>query len=131
MDKFLFSLIFYYLINQSISSNYIVFPLKVLDEFDKLENLLSFNSTYTTIEMGEPEQKVNFYFNLEHSKMYITNIGCKDINLYNFSISSTMNVFGDPTDESIKNRVLLLESLYLYNDTNLNQTIEISESINF
>ena len=41
---------------------YVVLPLKTLDKFDKIDNLLSFNSTYTTINIGIPNQQVDFYF---------------------------------------------------------------------
>ena len=125
MEKFYILLILFYLVNQII--NYVTFPLKVLDEYNlnKIENFLLFNSTYTTIEMGTPTQKVNFYFNISHNKMYVTDVGCKNINLYNFSIySSTLNVIGDP---SLEISALFFESLFLYDNINLSKTMELEE----
>ena len=76
MNLYFLYLVFFYFIKKCF--NYIVYPLKAFYESDKIENLLLFNSTYTTIEMGTPPQKVNFYFSLNHSKMFITDVGCQN-----------------------------------------------------
>lgn len=123
MGKINFYFLFFYLIKQYL--NYLVFPLEVSEKFDKIENLLSFNSTYSTLEMGTPPQKVDFYFYMTHSKMYITNIGCKNTHLYNLSIeSSTLNVIGDLQYDS---RVLFMETLSFYDNINLSKRIEFDE----
>ena len=128
MKKIYFTFICLFLIKQII--NYYVFQLEVIDKLDKIEDFLSFNSTYTTLEMGTPQQKVNFYFSVNHNKMYMTNTNCPNINLYNFSIdSSTLNILGgiDFESENPDDKILFFESLYFYNDTNLSQSIEIEE----
>ena len=41
--------------------NYIVYPLKTLEENNNsIEALLSFNSTYTILEIGNPPQRLIF-----------------------------------------------------------------------
>ena len=123
-----FSFIFFYLINQITS--YFVFPLKVIDKLDKIENFLSFNSTYTTLDIGIPQQKVNFYFSVNHNKMYVTDKGCRNVNLYYFNFeSSTLNILGgiDFDSDEPNNKIVFFESLFFFNDTNLTQSIEIDE----
>ena len=94
-----FSFIFFHLIKQI--TNYYVFPLKVIDKLDKIENFLSFTSTYTILEIGTPKQKVNFYFSVNHNKMYMTDTGCRNTNLYFFNIeSSSLIILGDIDFES-------------------------------
>ena len=75
-----------------------LYPIKSYNELNKIENFLSFDSTYTTLEMGTPPQKVDFYFNLDHSKMYITNIDCKNINLFDSESSSSLFILGVPNE---------------------------------
>ena len=123
-----FSFIFFYLIKQI--TNYYVFPLKVIDKLDKIENFLSFNSTYTILEIGTPKQIVNFYFSVNHNKMYMTDIGCRNTNLYYFNLeSSSLNIIGgiDFDSDQPNNKIIFFESLYFFNDTNLSQSIEMEE----
>ena len=119
-----FSLIIFQLFNLSL--NYFVFPLAA-NKFDNIENLISFNSTYTTLEMGTPPQKVNFYYHINESKMYMTDIGCKKDNLYNISTSSSTFVLGDPDKDNPNSIVFLFESLLFINDTDLKETMEMEE----
>ena len=117
--------IFSFLINQSYS--YFVFPLKVIDKFDKIENLLLFNSTYTTLEIGTPIQKVNFFFSTTHNTLFLTDTGCRNNSLYDLFSSSTFLPLGNlDTDEEIK-RIIFMESLYFYDDLNLSNTQEMDE----
>ena len=122
-----FSFIIINLIKQYL--NYIVYPLNTFPKSDKFENLLSFNSTYTTIEMGTPHQKVDFYFNLEHNKIYVTDIGCQKTNLYNFNNKSkTLYILGDMEKGNQRdNRVLFMETLYFYDNINLSEVYQLDE----
>ena len=111
--------------------NYFVYPLDVHDKYDKIQNLLLFNSTYTTIYMGTPPQKVNFYLNLSHNKMYAREDDCINENLYNFSIRSKTLFyhynFDAETFEDLFKKVLLVESLYFYDKVNLTHMREIED----
>ena len=121
------SFIFLYLTKYYLS--YIVYPLKTYEEFNKIENLLSFNSTYTTLEMGTPPQKVDFEFSLNHSKMFITDVGCKNKNLFSLFESSTLLILGDTGDEDdpYSSIILAMESFYFYDSVNLTMMDEIDE----
>ena len=67
----LFIIIF---INQfQFSSLYLFYELKTSQEKNSIESLLSFNSTYTVLEIGSPPQKVNFNFTLDHHQISFTN----------------------------------------------------------
>ena len=111
MKLIFYSFIFFYSI--SICLNYIVYPLEISEELDKIENLLLFDSTYTALQMGNPPQKVNFYFSVNHSKMYISDMGCKNFNLYNIQNSKTVNILGEIEKDNQTNisRILLMEQL--------------------
>ena len=110
MNIFNIYIFFFYLFQKYL--NYIVYPVKSYDKLDKIENLLSFNSTYTTLDMGTPPQKVDFYFNLEHSKMYVTNIGCKDTNLFDTEYSSSLFVLGEPNiEDPLHSTIIAMDSL--------------------
>jgi len=106
--------------------NYCVFPLKS-NKYDKIENLISFNSTYTTLEMGSPRQKVNFYYFINQSKMYITDIGCPQTNLFNTSTSPFILLLKSPDKDNPYCTALDFEPVLFINDTNLNQKMEIGE----
>ena len=107
--------------------NYYVFPVKVIDKFDKIENLLLFNSTYTVIEVGTPPQKINFYFSTNHNNLYFTNMGCRNNSLFNYFESSTFSPIGNLDTEGEINKILFMESLFLYENLNLSSTDEIDE----
>lgn len=124
MKVIIFSYIFivYNLIKTRL--NYIVYPLKVYDDLSKIENLLSYNSTYTTIEMGRPPQKVNFYFSLDHNKMNMTDIGCRPNNLFDIEYSKTLGILGFPDEDegAYSSKVYAVDYLSFYesvNSTNL------------
>ena len=127
MKIFNLLVIFFYLIKKCL--NYIVYPLKVYNELNQIENFLLFNSTYTTLEMGTPPQKVNFDFNLNHYKMFITDVGCKNTNLFNIEESSSLFVIGEPMDinDPYNNRIVAMESLYFYNNINLSDILQMDE----
>jgi len=120
----IYSLLIFQLFN--LCFNYLVFPLNA-NKYDSIENLISFNSTYTTLEMGTPPQKVNFYYYINQSKMYITDNGCKKTNLYNISTSTSSLILGDPDKDNPNSLVILFESLLFNNDTNLNQSMKLDE----
>ena len=72
LQIFMLNLIFF--INQfTFSLPYLFYELKTLEEKNTIESLLSFNSTYTDLEIGTPPQKVNFYFTLNHHQVSLTN----------------------------------------------------------
>ena len=106
--------------------NYFVFPLDA-NKFDNIENLISFNSTFTTLEMGTPPQKVNFYYHINESKMYMTDIRCQRANLYNISTSYSKFIFGDPDKDNPNSILFLFESLLFINDTNLKEAMKMEE----
>ena len=126
MNLYFISLIFFCFVKKCI--NYIVYPLKTFYESDKIENLLLFNSTYTTIEMGTPPQKVNFYFSLNHSKMFITDVGCQNTNLFSLYDSSSIFILGDPDEnDPYSSTIMAMESFYFYDNINLTQILEMDE----
>lgn len=79
MRKHLFLLLsFYFLLFKQFKS-YVVYPLRTLDEGNNnIESLLSFNSTYTILEIGTPPKKVNFFFDLNHLQINLTDKGCNN-----------------------------------------------------
>ena len=56
----------------SYTSQYLFYELKTIGEKNTIESLLSFNSTYTNLEIGSPPQKVNFYFTMNHHQISLT-----------------------------------------------------------
>jgi len=110
--------------------NYIVYPLRTLDEDNKnFESLLSFNSTYTILQMGTPPKDVNFYFNLSHAQINITDEGCSNHNLYNKTNSSSFKVAFelDESDQDDKTKYLVLDTLSFKFDINLARVLKIEE----
>ena len=84
------------LINQfQFSSLYLFYELKTSQEKNTIESLLSFNSTYTVLEIGTPSQKVNFYFTLDHHQISLTNNN-------NGEICSPKNAFYPKKSSSFK-----------------------------
>ena len=77
--------------------------------------------------MGTPPQKVNFYFNLYNHDIFITENGCKNINLFNKNKSSTFKIQSEvnPLYENIKNNYLLTDVLYFYDNISLNNKLKI------
>ena len=121
------SFIYFYLIKKCFT--YIVFPLKVIgEENKKIDNLFSFNTTYTIIEMGNPPQKINYYFSFKHNKMNVTDIGCVNMNLFDISYSSTFLTLGYPDeDEDYSSKVFAYDSLYFYDNINLSNIIKMDK----
>ena len=118
---FLYLLLFYFI---KKCLNHIIYPLWVNNELNQIENFLSFNSTYTTLEMGEPPQKVNFYFSFNHNKMNLTDIGCQENNLYDLEYSQTSAFLGFPDeDESYSSKVFVLDKITFYDNINLTEKI--------
>ena len=123
MKIFIFSYIFFYLIKKCL--NYIVYPLNVYNELNQIENFLLFNSTYTTIEMGNPPQKINFYFSLEHNKMNITDINCQTKNLFDINYSKSFTIIGYPDgDEPYSSKVFALDQISFYDNINLTKILK-------
>ena len=118
-----FYIIFFYLYKKCI--NYIVYPLYVYNELNQIENFLLFNSTYTTLEMGNPPQKINFYFSLEHNKMNVTDINCQDKNLFDINYSETFTIIGYPdTDEQYSSKVFSLDEISFYDNIDLTKIVK-------
>ena len=125
MKKFLNIIIILYIFNYHL--NYIVYPINVL-ESNNIESLLSFNSTYTTLEIGTPSQNVNFYFSLEHNLNILTNKGCKKVNLFNQNKSSTFKIVSNITTTiQNNNKFVLIENLYLHYNINLLEKVKVNE----
>ena len=109
---------------------YIVYPLKTLEEgINTMESLLSFNSTYTILEIGTPQQKVNFYFDITHSKINLTDKGCPNKNIYKRNNSSSFQIAFElePSEQDNNTKYLVLDSLHFNNNLNLTKTLSISE----
>ena len=127
----IYSYIFFYIFKQSL--NYVIYPLKVFDEFNRIENLLSFDSTYTTLEVGTPPQKVDFYFSLAHTKVNLTDTGCKNMqtntNLFNRNNSSTFqNVYKlDKEYQTNNTKFLVIDSIYFHYNINLTKILKVNE----
>jgi len=115
----------FFLIKQYLS--YLVYPLKVVDEFDKIENLLSFNTTFTTLEGGDPLQRVNFYLSLNHSKIYISDLGCYPSNLWNLKNSNSYIIIGEveKNDQTNISKILMMDKIYFYDNIDLSKKLEI------
>ena len=115
-----FSYIFIVYILIKESWNYLVYPLKVYDELNKIENMLSFNSTYTIIVMGSPPQWVNFYFSLDDNKMNMTDIGCRPYNLFDTEYSQTLCIlrFPDEDEGEYSSKVYAVDYLGFYEHVN-------------
>ena len=108
--------------------NYIVYPLKIYNKLNKIENFLLFNSTYTSIEIGKPPQKVNFYFSLNHNKMNMTDIDCQDINLFDIDYSETFIIVGFPDEDEIySSKIFSVDTISFYDDINLTKFEEKDE----
>ena len=61
MQVSIFILFIISFINQfNLSLLYLFYELKTLEEKNTIESILSFNSTYTVLEIGTPPQKVIF-----------------------------------------------------------------------
>ena len=71
-------------INQfSYSSLYLFYEIKTIEEKNTIESLLSFNTTYTDLEIGTPPQKVKFFFTLNnHQYTLINDKNCSSINSF-------------------------------------------------
>ena len=119
--------IYFYMIERCL--NYVVYPLKTIGELDTIEKFLSFDSTYTTLEIGTPPQKVNFYLTLNHYKMFITNIECKKSNLFNITKSKSFNMLGEvqQNDEKKNSIVVVLDTIYFYDNINLTIKLKMEE----
>ena len=126
MDALYKYFLFFCLISEGF--NFIFYPIKSFDEPDRFENLLSFNSIYTTIEMGTPPQKVDFYFNMDDSKMHVTNIGCKNNNLFDSEYSSSLYILGEPNmEEPSKSTIVAIDTLFFNSNMSLTEKIEMDE----
>ena len=119
MKKNIFLYILFYIIKKCLT--YIVYPLYIYDELNQIENYLSFNSTYTTLEIGYPPQKVNFYFSLDHNKMNLTDINCKENNLLDIESSQTIGIMGfpDEDEDSYSSKIFAVDEISFYDNINL------------
>ena len=116
----------FYLISECL--NYIFYPVKLYDKLDRIENLLSVNSTYTTIEMGTPPQKVDFYFNMDDSKMHLTNKGCKNTNLFDSEYSSSLYILGEPNmEDPSKSTIVAIDTLFFCSNMSITEKIQTDE----
>ena len=117
--------IFLFLIKQYF--NYLVYPLQVIDEFDKIENLLLFNSTFTTLEVGDPLQRVNFYFSLNHPRIYVSDLECYPSNLCNLRNSNSTIIIGEveKNEQTNISKILMMEKLIFYDNIDLSKKLEI------
>ena len=116
MQVSIFLLFIITFINQfNLSLLYLFYELKTLEEKNTIESLLSFNSTYTVLEIGTPPQKVNFHFTLNHHQISFTTNNndkiCSPKNSFNPKKSST---FKGPFE--IEKRKDFSDHKYIYTD---------------
>ena len=129
MKKFIL-LIFLFIICLKQLKTYVVYPLKTLEEgSNNIESLLSFNSTYTILEIGTPPQQVNFFFDLTHYQINITDKGCSNNNLYNRNKSDSFKIAFELelSEQDNNTKYLVLDSLYFFSDLNLTKKLKIPE----
>ena len=112
MIKILNFFIFFSVFKQCL--DYIVYNLETEGEKNSIESLLSFFSTYTTLDMGTPSQKVNFYFDLFSHEITLTEKNCKNTNLFDKNNSTTfkyeLEITPSPTNDM--NKYLITDNLY-------------------
>jgi len=109
---------------------YIVYPLKYLDEgSNDFQSLLSFNSTYTILEIGTPPQKVNFFLNISHIQINLTDKGCINKNLFNKTASTSFEKKFelDPSEQDENTKYLVIDVLYFNKYLNLTEKLKIPE----
>ena len=119
----------YFILLFKLLKCYIVYPLKTLEKDDYFESLLSFNSTYTFLEMGTPPQNITFFFNVSHNQINITDKGCINKNFFNKTTSSSfLERFElDPSDQDINTKYLVTDNLYFNKYLNLTEKLEITD----
>jgi len=107
-------------------SLYLYYELKNSQEKNKIESLLSFNSTYTNLEIGSPPQKVKFYFTLNHHQVSFTNNNCSPIDSFFPNNSSTFKgpFQIEPFTNNNNHRYIYIDAL-----TTLNGIIDFSHNI--
>ena len=129
MTNYIFIFFHLFILLFSQCKCYIVYPLRILEEEITIESLLSFNSTYTNLEIGTPRQKVNFYFDITHSKINLTDKGCPNKNLFKRNHSSSFQIAFElePSEQDNNTKYLALDSLFFNNNLNLTKTLTISE----
>ena len=128
----IFLLLLIEFINQfNYCSLYLFYELKYIQGKNTIESMLSFNSTYTDLEIGTPPQKVNIYFTLEHhQQISLTKDNCPADNSFFPNISST---FKGPfrieaVDKNDKHEFLFTDSLIAPSGMiNFSQNIELDE----
>ena len=79
--------------------------------------------------MGTPSKDVNFFFNVNHAQINITDQGCSNHNLYNRANSSSFKVAFelDKSDQDERTKYLVLDTLNFKFDINLTRTLKIEE----
>ena len=109
--------------------NYIIYNLETYGEKNIIESLLSFDSTYTTLDMGTPPQKVDFYFNLFSHEIILTDKNCKTNNLFDKNNSTTFKheLEVTPSPRNDMNRYLITDNLYFDNSIKYKHLIEIEK----
>ena len=125
---FIFFSLFIFLFKQF--KCYVVYPLRTLEEgINTIQSLLSFNSTYTILEIGTPPQKVNFYFDINHTQINLTDKGCTNNNLYNRNNSSSFEIAFELelSEQDNNTKYLVLDSLYFNNNINLTNKLKVEE----
>ena len=129
MKKFEFLLFLFFIYFKRLKG-YVVYNLKTLEEgTNNIESLLSFNSTYTILEIGTPPQQVNFFFDLTHHQINLTDKGCSNKNLYNKNNSTSFKIAFelDLPQQDNNTKYLVLDSLYFYTDLNITKKLKVPE----
>ena len=127
MIKILNFFIFFSVFKQCL--DYIVYNLETEGEKNSIESLLSFYSTYTTLDMGTPRQKVNFYFDLFSHEIILTEKNCKNTNLFDKNNSTTfkyeLEITPSPTNDM--NKYLITDNLYFNTSLKFNHIVKIEK----
>jgi hypothetical protein len=127
MIKILNFFIFFSVFKQCL--DYIVYNLETEGEKNIIESLLSFFSTYTTLDMGTPRQKVNFYFDLFSHEIILTDKNCKKTNLFDKNNSTTFKYELEvtPSPRNDMNKYLITDKLYFNNSLKFKHIIKIEK----
>ena len=109
--------------------DYIVYNLEIEGEKNNIESLLSFYSTYTTLDMGTPRQRVNFYFDLFSHEIVLTNKNCKNTNLFDKNNSTTFKYELEvtPSPRNDMNKYLIADNLFFNNSLKFKHIIKIEK----
>ena len=129
----LFSFLFIYLIiyQFNYSSQYLFYELKTSGNKNNIESLLSFNSTYTNLQLGTPVQVTKFFFTLDNQQLsFKTDNNCPKENSFLPKKSLTFKeaIEIEPRTSNNNHKYIYLDNLNVLNGImNFPVVIEIED----